>query len=293
MRGDGAMSLVSLKTLLDEANAGKYAVAAFDTLDHASAEGVVQAAEERRRPVILMVTEASFPMMDTDTFFPFLVNLAQRSTVNVALQLDHAQSLEGVMKTIHCGFSSVMIDGSSLPISENIALTKKIIEIAHAAGVSVEAEIGHVAGGENSFEGSSVDESMYTQPEEAVRFVEETGVDALAVAVGTVHGPYKGTPKLDIGRLETIKKSVKIPLVLHGGSGVTDEDFIKAIQGGINKINIFTHISRAALMRSLDHASQRENKLQFAELILAGKKAVVETASMYLELFGEKRSETQ
>jgi len=283
------MALVSMKQILDEANTENYAVAAFDVVDHASAEAVVQAAEVGKRPVILMFPEAALPLVVADTFFPFLVDLARKSDVPIALHWDHGQQFEAIMQAIHHGFSSVMIDGSSLPLAENIALTKRITEIARAAEVSVEAEIGHVAGGEGSFEGSKVDESMYTDPKEAKLFAEETGVDALAVAIGTVHGKYKGTPKLDVERLKEIKQAVGIPLVLHGGSGVSDEEFKKVIAGGINKINIFTEISIAAVEKSLEQASKRENKLHFAELILAGRTEIFGIASRYLELFGESR----
>jgi len=280
------MPLVPLKTILDRADAGGYAVPAFDTVDHASAEAVVQAAQALRRPVIVMVPEAAFPLISAETFFPFLVRLAEMASVPVALQLDHGKTLEAVMRAIHGGFSAVMIDGSSLPLGENIALTQKIAALANAAGVSVEAEIGHVADGEGRFEGSAVDESQYTQPLEAKKFAEETGVDALAVAVGTVHGVYKGVPKLDLERLREIKRYVGLPLVLHGGSGVSDAEFAGAVRGGIRKINLFTEISLAALGRGLDCARQRENKLHFAELIVAGKQAVYEIACGYLEKFG-------
>lgn len=282
------MALVTLKEILKEANELHYALPAFDTIDHVSAEAVVEAAEAQNRPVILMFPEAAFSAANVDTFFPFLCGLAERAKVPVALHLDHGQTLEAIMKAIHHGFSSVMVDGSSLPLEENIALTKKVVEIAHAAGVSVEAEIGHVAGGEGKFEGSEVDENLYTRPEDAKAFCEATGVDALAVAIGTVHGVYKGVPKLDIPRLETIKRLVGIPLVLHGGSGVSDEEFAKAIQAGINKVNLFTEISMAAVKQSVEFANQNNNKLHFAALLGAGKKAVYDIASGYLERFGKK-----
>ena len=279
------MSLVTLKSILDDANVGRYAVPAFDTVDHASAEGVVLAAEKANRPVIIMVPEAALPLIDVDFFFEFLVNLAHRATVPVALELDHGQSFEVLMKAVHCGFSSVMIDGSSLSNQENIAKTKKIVEICHAAGVSVEAEIGHVGGSEGSFDGSDVDETMYTNPEDAKRFVEETNVDALAIAFGTVHGIYKGEPNIDIERVKAIKKVLPIPLVMHGGSGVSDEDFVKSIEAGINKINLFTEISMSAVSQSIEYASKKNNKLHFAELILVGKKTVEAIATKYISLF--------
>jgi len=283
------MALVTLKNILDTANTQGHAVAAFDTIDHLSAEAVIQAAEQLQRPVILMIAEMMFKWMDNaDTFIPFLIDLAHRAKVPVAVILDHGESYESCVKAIHQGFTGVMIDGSSLPLKENIALTKKVVEVAHAAGISVEAEIGHVSGGEGNFGGSLVDESMYTDPAEAKLFVEETGVDALAVAVGSVHGVYKGTPKLDIPRLEEIKRLTKVPIVLHGGSGISDEEFVKGIKGGINKINIFTHISMSATKRSVDFALEKDMKLHFPIMLLEAKKAIVEVSSHYLDLFALK-----
>jgi fructose-bisphosphate aldolase, class II len=279
------MSLASLKEILDAANKGGYAVPAFDALDHASAEAIIMAAEELSRPVILMVPEAGLLLVDADIFMRYLVERVKIARVPIALELDHGKSFSVIMKAIQCGFTTVMIDGSDLPNEENVALTRKIVEVAHAAGVSVEAEIGHVAGGEGSFDGSEVDESMYTRPEDAKAFAEATGVDALAVAFGTVHGVYKGTPKLDIDRLKTIKEKVTIPLVMHGGSGVSEEDFVRAIENGINKINLFTEISMAAVAKSVAHAQARENKLHFAELIYVARMEVYNIAKKYIRLF--------
>jgi len=283
------MSLVTLKEILTKANKTHYAVPAFDAVEHISAEAVIRAAEAQSRPVILMVPQAAFPLIDTATFFPFLVWLAERASVPVALELDHGQNLEGIQLAIDGGFTSVMIDGSALPFEKNIALTRQVVALAHAAGVSVEAEIGHVAGGEGSFDGNDVDESMYTNPHEAERFVQETGVDALAIAIGTVHGVYKGAPKLDFERLREIKGRVAVPLVLHGGSGVSDDEFAWAIRSGINKINIFTEISFAALKKSVAYANERGLKLHFAEMLLTGKQTVFDIAADYLVKFGESK----
>jgi len=280
------MPLVTLKEILAPANAAYTAVPAFDALEHVTAEAVVRAAEAVNRPVIVMVPEAAFPLVDIKTFFPFLAWLARRATVPVALELDHGKSLEAIRAAIDGGFTSVMIDGSALPLEENIALTRRVAELALAAGVSVEAEIGHVAGGGGSFEGSDVDESMYTDPAQAEEFARRTGVDALAVAVGTVHGLSRGTPRLDFERLREIKRRVPLPLVLHGGSGVCDEEFAKAIGGGINKINIFTEISSSAMKSGVDYAHERDLKLHFAEMLLAGGRTVHEIAAGYLEKFG-------
>jgi len=282
------MPLVSLKEILDGANNGNRAVPAFDAVDHASAEAVVQAAEAKNMPVIVMLPEAAFPLVDVDAFMDYLVFLTKKSKVPVALHLDHGQTLEAVMKSIGHGFTSVMIDGSSLPLDQNIALAKKITELAHSAGVSVEAELGHVGGDEGGFDGHEGCEDLYTKTEEAKEFVDATNVDALAVAIGTVHGIYKGTPKLDLDRLRKIKATVGIPLVLHGGSGLTDDDFVGAIRAGINKVNLFTEISMSALARSVEYVKERGNKLHFAEMVLAGRRTVFESASRYLDLFALK-----
>lgn len=279
------MALVTLKELLDAANQGNYAVAAFDALDHASAEGIIMAAEELNQPVILMVPEAGLLFVDAEMFMRFLVDRVQKAKVPIALELDHGKSLDVIRLAIQCGFSAVMIDGSALPHAENIALTKQVVEEAHAAGVSVEAEIGHVGGGEGSFEGSAVDESMYTNPADAQSFAEATGVDALAVAFGTVHGVFKGTPRLDIPRLQAIKARVGVPLVMHGGSGVSEADFVQAVAAGINKINLFTEISMAAVAKSVAHAQARENKVHFVELVYVAKMEVAGLAKKYIRLF--------
>jgi fructose-bisphosphate aldolase class II len=280
------MPICALKRILDEANAEGYAVPAFDTIDHASVEAVIAAAETTGQPVIIMVPEAAIPLIDQDNFFDYLVYRIGKASVPIALELDHGKSLDLIKAAINAGFSGVMIDGSELPNEENIALTKQVVELAHAAGVSVEAEIGHVAGGEGDFfYGSEVDESMYTKPEDAKRFVEATGVDALAVAFGTVHGVFKGEPKLDFNRLDEIKSVVDIPLVMHGGSGVSKEDFAKAVKHGVSKINLFTEISMAAVKESVEFAQARDLKLHFAEMIMIANITVNELASGYLKLF--------
>jgi fructose-bisphosphate aldolase class II len=235
--------------------------------------------------VILMVPEAALQLVDRENFFPYLIWRARRSSVPVAVQVDHGESLGMVMQAIHHGFSSVMIDGSLLSLADNIAKTTKIVELAHAAGVSVEAEIGNVGGGEGSFEGTEVDVDKFTDPADAEAFVQATGVDAVAVAFGTVHGHYKGTPKLDFDRLRAIRAQVATPLVLHGGSGLTDEDFVKAIGCGIRKVNIFTEISLAAVAQSVAHCQRKDNQLHFAELALVAKQTVAALAGKYIDLF--------
>ncbi|MFV0440045.1 MAG: ketose-bisphosphate aldolase [Lachnospirales bacterium] len=279
------MSLASLKKILGDAKDNGYAIPGFDVLEKTSAEAVVMAAEKTNSPVILMVPEAALPLIDAAEHFEFLAALAKKAKVPVALELDHGKDIEVIKKAIDAGFTSVMIDGSELPFDENVALTKKVVEIAHASNVCVEAEIGHVAGGEGNMDGgSSVDESMYTKPLDAKRFVEETNVDALAIAFGTVHGMYKGTPKLNLKLLEEIKTMVDVPLVMHGGSGVSDEEFKKAVKSGINKVNFFTEISMLAVSSSVEHCIKKENKLHFVELITVAKNSVALKVEHYINL---------
>lgn len=281
------MALVTLKEILDHANEHNYGVPAIDALEHATVEAVIQAAEKVNTPLILMFPENTMALYSNiGDFFDFIVDRAKNAKVPVAVELDHGETFENIVFAIRHGFSSVMIDGSSLPLEENIALTKKVVEVAHAVGVSVEAEIGHVSGGEGNIDGGSeVDTDMFTKPEEAKYFYEETGVDALAVAFGTVHGLYSGTPKLDLERLQEIKKVIPGPLVMHGGSGLTDEDFQAAIRNGISKVNIFTEISLETVKNSVAYANSKESKLHFLELIKVAQSIASERAEKFLTLF--------
>lgn len=257
------MSLVTLKKILESSVDQKTAVGGFVTFDYASTEAIIKAAERTHGKVILMIPWGLVANRNKrDEYIRNTLSMIRNSSAEIALHLDHGASFEEVLQSIHAGFSSVMYDGSSLPMEQNIANTKKIVEIAHACGVSVEAEIGHVGGAEAGAliaDGMSADTSLYTTVEEAVSFVNATGVDALAVAVGTVHGIVKGTPKLDFNRLAEIRKAVDIPLVLHGGSGLTDEAFQSAVKNGINKINYFTEMSLTASNSIRDYLSQIGN----------------------------------
>lgn len=234
------MALVSIKELLEKARAGKYAVPAFDVSNLEFVRAAVEVAEEKRSPVILMVVPP-----DAEAAMPYLVSLARTASeqvsVPVALHLDHSPSFELCQKAVDAGFTSVMIDGSSLPYSENVALTKKVVEYARPRGVSVEAELGHVGKAE-VYAGEGEDEGHLTDPAEVERFVAETQVDALAVAIGTAHGIYTAEPKLDIPRLQAINAVSKVPLVLHGGSGTPDDQVREAILNGISKVNIFSEL---------------------------------------------------
>jgi fructose-bisphosphate aldolase, class II len=283
------MPLVSMKDVLKESIAKKYAVGAFDTMDHAFTEAILCAAESKGVPIILMTVEALFEMPNYKLFFKYMVNRCEASSIPVALHLDHGATFAGVMKSIHAGCTSVMLDGSSLPFEENIALTKKVVEVAHLCGVSVEGEIGHVAGHEgNMLEGNVADATAYTKVEEAVRFTSETGVDALAVAIGTVHGVYKGTPKLDYERLHEIRQAISVPLVMHGGSGLSPDAFKQAIASGINKVNFFTGMSLGATQAAKNIIEERSGKLFFGDIVNAGIKRATEIVSEHIDIFGTK-----
>ena len=281
------MSLVTMSEVLQESIEKKYAVGAFDTMDHSMTEAILGAAEDTGKPVILMTIDSVFKRSDYSRFFKYLVSRCEQSSVPVALHLDHGSTFEAVMMSIRYGCTSVMLDGSSLPIEENIALTKKVCEVAHACGISVEGEIGHVAGHEgNMLEGNIPDENAYTKVEEAVRFVEETGVDALAIAIGTVHGVYKGTPKLDYDRLSEIRKEVAVPLVMHGGSGLPVDAIKKAVACGINKVNFFTGMSLGAADAVIKTVEERRKKIQFGDLVNIGMHRASEIVSEHIDIFG-------
>lgn len=241
------MSLITLKEMLSSAIQEKYAVGGFVTFDYSSTEAIIKAAEQVNGKAIVMIPWGMVADRDNrDQYIRNTRHMLEDSSVPFVLHLDHGASFEECMLAIHSGFSSVMYDGSALPFEENIRNTQKVVEAAHACGVSVEAEIGHVGGAEGGAliaEGLSADTSLYTTVDEAVEFVQATGVDALAVAVGTVHGIIKGEPHIDLQRLSDIRSALDIPLVLHGGSGLDDETFRDTVRNGINKINYFTEMS--------------------------------------------------
>lgn len=280
------MALVTMEKVLSESVVKKYAVGAFDAMDLFTCEAVISAAEEKGVPVILMVVDFMFDLPDADALMSDFVARCRRATVPVALHLDHGPSFDAVMKAIHHGCTSVMLDGSSLPFEENVALTRKVVEVAHACGITVEAEIGHVAGHEgNMLDGNVADESAYTTVEEAVRFYEETNVDCLAVAIGTVHGVYKGTPKLDYQRLQAIRDALPIPIVMHGGSGLSHDAYRKAVECGVNKINFFTGMTLAGsgAVRGL---LEEKQKVTMMDVLGIGKKAMQDVVKEHLDVFG-------
>lgn len=233
------MALVTVAQMLEAAEAGGYAVGAFNINNLEFVQGVVEAAEEERSPVILQASEGAIRYVGLEYAVAIARVAAEMVSVPVAIHLDHGHSFAQAMQCIRAGFSSVMVDGSKYPLDENIALTKKVVEAGHAVGVSVEGELGKITGTEDNVFVSER-ESLFTDPGEAERFVRETGVDSIAVAVGSAHGHYKLEPKLDFDRLAEIRRRVNIPVVLHGGSGIPDDSVRRAIELGVRKVNINT-----------------------------------------------------
>ena len=233
--------LVNLKDVLIPAQKGGYAVGLFNTTDTDMLEGVLAAAEELRAPVIIGTAEVLLPFGELKLIAPSVRAAAERATVPVVLHYDHGLTVERCIEALDLGFTSIMFDGSAGDADANIELTRKVVEMCHARGVTVEGEIGHV--GNADVEGDQ--DNNYTTPEEAKAFVEATGVDALAVAIGTAHGAYKHKPCLDLNRLAEIRSTIDTPLVLHGGSGLTDDDFRNTIKNGIAKVNTFTDLCLA------------------------------------------------
>ena len=234
------MSLVTTKELLLDAQKNGYAVGAFNVENMEMVQAVVAAAEELKSPVIMQTTPSTIKYASPEMFYANVAAAANNASVPVVMHLDHGSSFELAVHAFRAGYTSIMIDGSHSVFEENIAITKSVVDVCHAGNVPVEAELGKVGGKEDDLDGGNG--GGYTVPSEAVEFVEKTGIDSLAVAIGTAHGVYKGTPKLDVERLSEIREVVSIPLVLHGTSGVPDEAVKECIRRGICKVNYATDL---------------------------------------------------
>ena len=275
--------LVTLNEVLKDAKKNKYAVGLFNTVNFEMMKGVMAAAEEAKAPVIIGTAEVLLQYSDIDALAPMLVPAAKAAKVPVVLHFDHGITPELVKHSIDLGFSSVMYDCSALSYEDNIKEVKEMTKYAHAKGVTVEGELGHVGANESSAEGEANDHSIYTDPKDAKFYADETGIDALAVAIGTAHGAYKSTPKLDIERLAEISATVDTPLVLHGGSGLTDDDFRNTIANGIAKINIFTDINCAAAKAAHDGY---KDGIGMTDMMAGIKNAIKEETLKKMQLFG-------
>jgi len=277
--------LVTTKEILDKAREKGYAIGAFNMSNMEILQAIVQAAENENSPVIVQASQAALKYAGVDYIEAMATFAAQKASVPVALHLDHGTDFELIMQCIRHGFTSVMIDGSKYPFEENVAITKKVVEIAHAVGVSVEAELGRIGGTEDHITVSERD-ALYTDPDEAVRFAQETGVDSLAISIGTAHGVYKGEPKLDFDRLSEIRNILNIPIVLHGASGVPDESIREAVKRGVCKINIDTEIRQSFTEALRKLIADNPSEYDPRKILGATREAMIKTVSGKMRLFG-------
>lgn len=289
------MPLVSMKEMLADATKRKYAIGCYNCLNLEMAKGIIKAAEEEKSPVIICHAEVHFKFSSLEEIGPIMMNAAIGSKVPVAVMLDHGKSFSAVIKAMHMGFNSIMFDASELEYEENVKRTGEMVKIAKELGVSIEAELGHVtrpkgggSGGEEEEEDINAmnDESLYTNPQQAGDFVEKTGIDALAPAFGTAHGVYIKKPVLDLFRLSKIREYTKIPLVMHGGSGLTEEDFKSAISNGIAKINYYTGLSINTVDRLKEHLCASSERIAYHQVIQWSIDAVKDDVKKTMILFG-------
>jgi len=279
------MTLVSLRTLLDAAQAGKYAVGAFNCNNMEIVQAIVAAAEEVRSPVILQASQGAIKYAGLDYIVGMVKTAAAKATVPMVLHLDHGTDFDTVIACIRAGFTSVMFDGSKYEKEENIARTKEIVKIAHAVGVSVEGEIGKIGGVEDDI---SVDErdAMLTPVPDAIEFFQATGVDALAMSFGTAHGPYKLPPKLALDRIAAVHEQTGAYLVMHGGSGVPEEDVRKGIELGIRKVNIDTELRQAFLGEVRRQLAERPEEIDPRKIFAPARDVLKEHIKAKMRLFG-------
>ncbi len=290
--------LVTLSEMLNEAKKNRYAVGAFNVPNLEAVRAVIGAAEELGSPVILQHAEVHENLISLKEIGPVMLDYARNATVPVGVHLDHGASFELCVEAIRLGFTSIMYDASSKAFEDNVRETAELVKIAHAVGVSVEAELGHIftsaiGGGEGRGSDSDEDydnlDDIYTDPDLAKEFVERTNVDCLAIGFGTVHGLYLKKPKLDLDRITAIKKKIDVPFVMHGGSGVSDDNYRTAIKNGICKINYYTYMNKAAgqAVRDTLAGTAQDQPVFFDELSLAATAAMKENAKQAMKIFKE------
>lgn len=298
------MPLVTSNDILTTADKGGYAVGAFNAVNMETAQAIIHAAEDERSPLILQITQTTLNYTEPEELVALVMALVDKSVVPIAVHLDHGRSFDAVMRFLRLGVTSVMIDGSLQPdgktprtYDQNVEITKKVVEAAHAIGVTVEAELGRLGQIGTEIKEADLDKTL-TDPEQAKQFVEETGIDTLAVAIGTTHGLFQGMPTIVHDRLEKIDKAVDIPLVMHGGSGVPDEAVVKAIKLGIRKVNIDTDM-RVAFFDALKEVLAKTDKeheeadgegkvrkYDIRKLLAPARDAVRETVRDRIRVFG-------
>ncbi len=270
------MALVTMCELLQDARKRNYAVGGFNVFNFETLGAVMEVAEELKTPLVLGIPERLFKFVDVELLSAAMVRAAQKSFVPVALHLDHGHTYEGVMKAIRWGFTSVMFDGSSLPLAENLKRTKEISRIAHSLGISIEGELGY-----SCYNNGDINEENLVKSEVAADFADRTKIDALAVAVGNNHGGYRGTAKINFSRLSELNSAVKVPLVLHGGSRLSRDDYHNSIKSGIAKINVATDMSMVAAETLKTELTKMLNS-NYIHLMSAVKKGVKDSVRRYM-----------
>lgn len=282
------MTLVSMQRMLQQAIEGQYAVGQFNLNNLEFTQAILQAAEEEQAPVILGVSEPYIPYMGGLKLIAGMVSALMeeyRITVPVALHLDHGSTYDVCIRAMHAGFTSVMIDASHHPLDDNIAVTRRVADAAAVLGASVEAELGRITGREDDLIVAEA-EASYAVPEECVRMVESTGIHCLAPALGSVHGPYRGQPKLGFERMRLIRELTGVPLVLHGGSGLPDEEIREAIRCGTAKINVNTDNQAAFTAAIRKHLSAHADTYDPRKYLNDARQAVKDAVKAKMRLFG-------
>ena len=277
------MPLTPMTAALKKAQAERYAIPLFDVFETTGSEAVIGAVEEHRAPALIGIYSGSLVRPSGTTLVECVRGQIERASAPMSLVLDHGRSLEHCTLALSYGFTGVMYDGSTLPLEENIRNTREAVRAAHDVGVGVEAELGQVGSGADYGDYDGVRKG-FTDPALAERFVEETGVDVLAVALGSAHGVYKGEPRLDLDLLAEIRRRVDVPLALHGGSGLSDDQFRSAIEAGISKINIATDLLVTAKERMTEAANAKD--ASFFNIVDAMREAMSDRCGHYLRLFG-------
>ncbi len=284
--------LVTLKQILDTAEEEDYGVGAFNCTSLESGMAIIGAAEESASPVILQYADSHRDLISIDVIGPTMLQLAKAAKVPVAVHLDHGGSIDICKKAVDMGFTSVMYDASAKSFEENVAETKQVVDYAHSKGASVEAELGHIltskAGASEGNGKEYTREEAYTDPEKAKEFIEKTGVDTLAIGFGTAHGIYTEKPVLDLDRITLIRQAKNIPYVMHGGSGLSDEEYRTAIHNGIRKINYYTYLSLAGgkAVYELMSSKKAEDAIYFESIAKAGIEAMKADVMRVMKIFG-------
>ena len=279
------MKFLTLAEILQPCMGQGWAVGAYDTCNLEITQAIVNAAAADQAPAIIMIYPHHTPQEEWRTLVRIIESEVERARIPAALVLDHARTLDQIACALELGFSGVMLDASLAPLDQNIALTRQAVELAHVKGVSVEAELGHVGEGQNAVN-AELQQTYLTRVDEAERFVNETGVDALAVSIGTLHGLYRGTPHLDFDRIAQLRAACPIPLVLHGGSDTPDQDLRRAIEIGIDKINIWTDVRIPFLQALKETLDGPIGKIEVTDALCAARAAATEVIRGKNQLLG-------